>query len=64
MAKQKPLPGNTPKKGERWLSNTGRTIRVMADPIEGWVMYRYKGAGPCLMHANDWHARFARPNTR
>ena len=62
--KQKQLTESIPKKGERWLSDTGRTIRIMADPVEGYVMYRYKGAAPCLMHVNDWHRRFMRPNNQ
>ncbi len=50
-----------PKKGERWdglLSN--RTVRVMADPIEGYVMCRLKGAMPFLVHVSDWHKRFTK----
>ncbi len=50
-----------PKKGERWKCLQGdRTCRVMADPIEGYVMYRFKGAGPSLLHVNDWAKKFAR----
>ena len=60
MPRFKELPEGSPKKGERWLTKDGRTVRVMADPIEGWVMYRYKGAMPGLLHANDWQQRFAR----
>lgn len=50
-----------PKKGERWDSIYGsRTCRVMSDPIEGYVMARYKGAMPWLLHVNDWHKKFKR----
>jgi hypothetical protein len=50
-----------PKKGERWQClQTDRTCRVMADPVEGWVMYRFKGAMPYLLHVNDWHKKFTR----
>ncbi|CAM5586668.1 hypothetical protein RLIN73S_01532 [Rhodanobacter lindaniclasticus] len=55
---QKPAP----RKGERWIcGRTNRTARIMADPIEGYVMYRFKGAAPCLLHKNDWHKRFIAP---
>lgn len=48
-----------PRKGERWISHEGgRTCRVMADPVEGYVMARFKGAGPWLLHVNDWHKKF------
>ena len=50
-----------PKKGERWDSLDGsRTCRVMCDPVEGYVMARYKGAGPWLLHVNDWCKKFRR----
>lgn len=50
-----------PKKGERWICGiTNRTARIMADPVEGYVMFRFKGAMPCLLHQNDWHKRFVR----
>ena len=32
--------------------------RVMADPIEGYVMARFKGSGPWLLHISDWHKKF------
>ena len=48
-----------PKPGERWLSKDGRTCRVMA-VAEGYVVARFKGAGPFLLHANDWPKRFER----
>jgi hypothetical protein len=51
-----------PKKGERWdaVDGTNRTCRVMCDPVEGYVMARYKGASPWLLHVNDWHKKFRR----
>jgi hypothetical protein len=50
-----------PKKGERWDSLDGtRTCRVMSDPIEGYVMARWKGAMPWLLHVNDWPKRLKR----
>ncbi len=53
-----------PKKGERWdCGRTNRTARVMSDPVEGYVMWRFKGAGPNLTHVNDWHKRFIRKDT-
>lgn len=53
--------GDHPKKGDRWDAINGqKTCRVMADPVEGWVMARYKGAGPWLLHVNDWHKKFKR----
>ncbi len=48
-----------PKPGERWLSRDDRTCRVMA-VTEGYVVARFKGAAPFLLHANDWPARFRR----
>lgn len=49
-----------PKKGERWhCSKTGRTVRVMADPVEGYIMARFKGAIPFVLHRNDWPKRFS-----
>lgn len=48
-----------PHKGERWESLlTGKTCRVMSDPIEGYVMARYKGAAPWLVHVSDWNRKF------
>jgi len=45
----------TPIKGQRWDSVvTRRTVRVMCNPVEGYVMVRYKGAAPFLIHVNDW----------
>lgn len=54
----------TPKKGERWDSlQLTKTCRVMADPVEGYVMARYKGCMPFLVHVSDWHKKFKRhPN--
>jgi hypothetical protein len=52
---------NTPKRGERWDSiSSDQTCRVMSDPVEGYVMARYKGAMPWLLHVNDWHKKFRR----
>lgn len=54
---------NWPKKGERWNTIEGsRTCRVMSDPIEGYVVARFKGAGPWLLHVNDWNKKFKRRN--
>ena len=49
-----------PKRGERWRNTkTGQTARVMsAEPVDGYVVARYKGASPWLLHVNDWHAKF------
>lgn len=53
-----------PKKGERWVcGRTNRTVRVMADPIEGYVLFRFKGSMPHLLHKNDWHGRFIAKDT-
>lgn len=53
---------DTPRKGERWdtIAQPTRTCRVMADPVEGYVMYRFKGAGPMLLHVSDWDKKFKR----
>lgn len=60
MAKK--LPEDIPRKGERWneIGRYGRTCRVMSDLVEGYVMYRFKGAMPYLLHVNDWHKMFQR----
>lgn len=48
-----------PKKGERYDSIIREaTCRVMCDPVEGYVMARYKGAMPFLVHVSDWHQKF------
>lgn len=53
-----------PKRGERWdCTRVGRTVRVMSDPIEGYVMWRFKSAMPAVTHVNDWHKRFVRKQT-
>lgn len=51
----------TPVRGTKWRNlKTGQTARVMSpEPIEGYVVARYKGAAPWLLHINDWHAKFA-----
>ena len=53
---------DTPKRNERWLNTkTGQTARVMSpEPIEGYIVARYKGAMPWLLHVNDWAAKFKR----
>lgn len=55
-----------PAKGERWdCLRTGSTARVMSEPVEGYVVWRFKGSMPSLTHVNDWHKRFVRkPATR
>ena len=54
-----------PKKGERWINKaTQQTVRVMSDPIEGWVVARYKDSAPWLRHVNDWHAGFVKKDDR
>lgn len=57
---QRPVGRLVPKRGERWRNTkTGQTARVMSvEPIEGYVVARYKGAMPWLLHVNDWHAKF------
>lgn len=48
-----------PAKNSRWLNTaTGSTARVMSEPIEGYVVARFKGAMPFLLHVNDWHKKF------
>ena len=61
MGDRTPDRTTTPAKGERWdCRQIPRTCRVMADPIEGYVMARFKGAMPFLIHVNDWHRKFVR----
>jgi len=48
-----------PGKGQRWINRqNGWSVRVMSDPIEGWVIYRLKGAVPGLLHVSEWHAQY------
>lgn len=58
---QEVRPADYPKTGERWICKvTGRTARIMADDIEGYVVARFKGAMPWIMHRNDWHSKYKR----
>ena len=55
------LEAELPRKGERWDAiNRIFTVRVMADPIEGYIMARRKGGMPFLTHKSDWHGQFTR----
>lgn len=49
-----------PKRNSRWRNTkTGKTARVMStEPVEGYVVARYKGSMPWLLHVNDWHTTF------
>lgn len=50
---------SVPRKGERWeRKNDSSVCRIMADPIEGYVMARFKGAMPFLVHVSEWHRHF------
>lgn len=52
---------SVPRKGERWDSVLQQqTCRVMCDPIEGYVMARFKGAMPFIVHVSDWNRKFTR----
>lgn len=54
-------PEEYPAVGSRWNPlNSGydeRTCRVIGI-VEGYVVARYKGAGPWLLHVNDWYKKF------
>lgn len=53
----------TPKRNQRWVNTkTGQTARIMSAPIDGWIVARYKGAMPWLLHMNDWHKKFVISN--
>lgn len=43
----------------RWIRplSGGQVIRVMGT-VEGWVVARYKGSAPFLIHQNDWSKRY------
>lgn len=63
---------DAPKKGSRWLKKmpvTGepnrfqptdvqRTVRVMSDPIEGYVMVRHSGCVPFLVRLAEWNDKY------
>ncbi len=57
---QRPVGRLAPERNSRWRNTkTGQTARVMsAEPVEGYVVARYKGALPWLLHVNDWHTKF------
>jgi len=60
---RKPIPEDCPKKGERLLALHGPQVaRILSDPIEGWLVVRFKGAAPFLLHVNDWKRRLRRPD--
>lgn len=57
MADREPIPV-----GSRWhpisdVVSTPRTVRVMGE-VEGYIVYRFKGAMPLLLHRNDWRKKF------
>jgi hypothetical protein len=44
----------------RWIrkgSTSGQIIRVMGT-VEGWVVARYKGCAPFMLHQNDWPKKY------
>lgn len=47
-----------PKKS-RWIIMSGavHVVKVMGT-VDGWVVARYKGAAPFLVHQNEWSKRF------
>ena len=53
---------SNPKKGEQWESLDPRcgVCRVMSEPIENYVMARYKRALPFVVHVSCWHILFKR----
>lgn len=47
-----------PAIGSRWDSRlSDETVRVMA-VAEGYVMCRFTGATPIIIHLSDWNKRF------
>ena len=49
-----------PKRGQIWISNqSGKYAKVLSpEPIDGYVMARYKGAMPWLFPVKDWYKKF------
>ena len=46
--------------GSRWRvigDDHSRTCRVLGI-VDGYVVARYKGAAPWLLHVNDWYKKF------
>lgn len=50
-----------PRKNELWEYKDGSgTVRVMADPIENYVLARRKGCMPFVTLLKDFHRRYVR----
>lgn len=50
-----------PKKNERFINKKSKMIcRVMCDSFESYVVFRYKGCYPVLLHIKDFREMFAR----
>lgn len=61
MAKASEAPVEAPKKGEHWVKlDGGEACRLMCDPVEGYVMARYKGCMPWVLNVKDLVKTFKR----
>ena len=48
-----------PSKGDVWYRMIrNEPVRVMCDPVEGYVMVRHKGCVPFLTPLKDWNKEF------
>lgn len=48
-----------PAKGSKWQRpGDNSVLRVMSDPIEGWLMVRFTGAMPFVVRVTEIHDRF------
>ena len=53
---------SVPKKGELWESRNPiyGVCRVMSDPVENYIIARYKRAVPFIVHVSCWDILFER----
>ena len=47
---------------KRWKDKDGNSFRVMSEPVEGYLMCRYPGAMPFVMHVSDILGSARRPH--
>lgn len=49
-----------PASGSRWTSTNwpSGSVAVVLGVVQGWVVWRRKGAAPQLRHVNQWHDAF------
>lgn len=63
--KQRIAGGDYPRRGSRWRpkiqygDDDNRVCRVLSvAPVDGYIVWRFKGAAPHLTHLSDWDRYF------